>query len=154
MSVVIQLDGSALDRLFPEGSTARVELTAAVVNNMVDRLSIKKLKELPETLQLRLNAMLKSADQECERQVEKALTDAGLIKRNWSDIELTDKLRTRIKSEAEAIAGDLVRRTAQAATSEQAVKDNIEFRIGRMLDGELRKHLEEMVAAAIRAKFS
>ena len=46
MSMVIQLDSSALNALFPEGSEARLNLTTAVVNNFVTRLGVAKLSQV------------------------------------------------------------------------------------------------------------
>lgn len=44
--LVIRLDKSALEAMFPEGSAARVDLQAAVVNNFVQRISDHNIHEV------------------------------------------------------------------------------------------------------------
>lgn len=51
MSIELRIDTAALERLFPDGSAARVNLQQAVIQNFVDRhIKIKSSTDIPRML--------------------------------------------------------------------------------------------------------
>lgn len=111
--VILNLDCATLAVLFPEGSEARVNLQAAVVNNFVDRISKEKMGEMFSDQVALINSIITSKTAavraEMDAKVEEAIS-AYFNKTGYYNPTrtLTDASRQKIRDSLESDFTDTI----------------------------------------------
>ena len=141
MSIVIKLDTPAMNALFPEGSTARVELQSAVLAEIIK----KSLK--PAWVGDQVTNQIKAAQTAAVNQVLREMN----ILVGYSTLSISDALRLKFKEEArEAVAKEVAPLVREAVIERSAdlaagAKFDIGQRVNSAIDAEIN--------AAVKAKF-
>lgn len=144
MTIVIQLDKAALDKLFPEGSEARVNLQAGVINAFIDKMSMRKLEQ-----QLRgLDAQIQNAT---KRAVDEIMNKQRAIFKNdyfGKTLMITDagKEELRVKIEAELSA--IIR--GKIDELKPQVANEVKHRLDSVITSEQQIGLSELVRKLVR----
>mgnify|MGYP003559235697 CR=1 FL=1 len=142
MSMVIQLDSSALNALFPEGSEARLNLTTAVVNNFVTRLGVAKLSQVDAQVKAELDGHARAFKNGMQAHVDEILRKYDLVvdgrneRYNSGLMRLSGQAQLAIK---DAVVGEFQQHVA-GYISERAkeVREHAKERFERMEDDELK----------------
>lgn len=148
-NILLRLDSSALNALFPEGSEARIDLQQAVISEFVKKhikpgaLGPGVLREL-ETVRADVLSEINRAKEEM---AQKVLKDQGVIRDVFGRIEL--------KNEAKATINEATRKVMQneIAIAAEKLRDEIsgavEAAVNRMTENEVRMALKTHVEAVI-----
>jgi hypothetical protein len=149
MSIVIKLDTPAMNVLFPEGSTARVELQSAVLAEIVS----KNLK--PAWVGEAVTSQIKAAQTAAVAEVmrEMGFSSHGYQK---SNLVLPDSLRLKFKEEArEAVASAVAPLIREAVIERSAdIAAGSRFDITRMVESKLDAEINAQVKAKVLAALS
>lgn len=95
MTTVIRLDGAALDRLFPEGSEARLEIQRAATVQMLERLVQKDSERLLKDLGASISSQVKQV-------VGVKASELGLTGDWYRGYSLNSEQTKEIRRQAEA----------------------------------------------------
>lgn len=144
MTMVIQLDGSALDRLFPPGSEARTQLQAGVVNNFIDKMSHDKL-----------SWKLTGLDAQIEKVTQKAIDEilhkqGAVFKKDYfgKTLTITDAAREELRTKIEREINDIIREKVDAIKPQ--VANEVKHRLDAVLTAQQQTGLSELVRKLVR----
>lgn len=137
MSIQLRLDAPALAALFPEGSTARVDLQNAVMAQFINHY-------------LKPNIVTAEVLKQVEAAKSVAVSEAmrALSIRNWSNVELTEDFKRQIKKTTSDQVEQLIRTVAQDRAEEYALRAEIDLQ--RRVDSAL----ERMTVVALRDRLA
>ena len=158
----IRLDKTALDALFPEGSQARVDLSAAVVNNFVERLGRIYVEEMlgkhVTTLRKEIETQATQFKGQIELVAENAVKYYFGAESTWDHMkrQLSPAARLRI---VESINADFDE-TAKAAVEEMIDKERVQMIVMAKLSeivgcdvSSVQHTITMMVETALKEKF-
>lgn len=102
----LQLDSQALEKLFPEGTEARVELQQAVIQNIINR---RFIKESNEQIKKSVDEAAKDfALPDMKSEIDTQLR-ALLQKKGYYDVEASDKLKEQVRLAVDQEAASKIR---------------------------------------------
>lgn len=148
MSITIKLDTPAMNALFPEGSTARVELQSAVLAEIVSR----NLK--PAWVGEAVTSQIKAAQSLAVTQV---LREMGFITSSYNtNLSIPDALRLKFKEEARAaVAAEIAPLIREAVNERSAdIAAGARFDITRMVEAKLNDEINAQVKTKVLAALS
>jgi hypothetical protein len=137
MSIQLRLDAPALAALFPEGSTARVDLQNAVMAQFINHY----LK--PNIVTAEVLKQVEAAKSVAVSEVMRALSI-----RNWSNVELTEDFKRQIRKTANDQVEQLIRTVAQDRAEEYALRAEVDLQ--RRVDSAL----ERLTVAALHDRLA
>jgi hypothetical protein len=141
----LSLDTAALEALFPPGSEARVELSRAVVANLLSRLATKDLRVMSDDLR----GIVK-------QQIKDDMAREGLVSRFTGTVQLSDQARSAIKDEVSNAFYAEIRSavTDVWAEKETSIALQIDSRVQSIINSPIRATLKEVVREVLREGFT
>jgi hypothetical protein len=134
--VKIQLDTAAMDKLFPEGTQARVDLQTSVIASLAGRY-LKPGAELEKSLK-----------EHQQKAVNQACAEFGLKRATWGNgFDLTAMASERIKEQAMDTVNTQIRNIVNTQLKETL--EGIDARIQQRINYEIN----EIVKAKVAARF-
>ncbi|AHY25323.1 hypothetical protein PS2_076 [Serratia phage PS2] len=163
----LQLDSSALDRLFPEGTEARVDLQQAVLQNIVNRNFIKMSDEkISAHVEQAVKAVeLPDLNRKISDKLKSMLSNSG-----WGSISSsTQTLKDRVRLHAQEEATKVLRETISDATEtssarlteysktlvadqERRIRKIVSEQLNQTVADVLNEKFEEFISEAIRKR--
>jgi len=140
--IELKLDTQAMDKLFPEGTTARVNLQSSIIASLAGRF-LKPGAELQKVLNEHKKTIL-----------NESLADYGMKSSTWGGgYELTGMAKSRLKDECSVVVRDMISAQIKEAITEQIgsidsiVERRVTYEIDQMVKDRVTKRLKEITAA-------
>lgn len=137
MSIQLKLDAAAVASLFPEGSTIRLELQQAVINETVRKIVDRELTKTRAHI-----------ENQCRITVEQALLTEGLTSKTWQGVTLADSYKAKLKDQAIEAANTACSAAIGAAMTPLLAMIN--DRMEKMTDAAFRSRMEGLAKEALR----
>lgn len=137
MSIVINLDGTALQKLFPEGSEVRANVTAAAAGALLQKLSIKQCNLLGEQVKA-------AVDDRAREVLGEFMQSAGFARVQFAP-QVEQKLRDTVKVQVDARLSECVQSLAFEWV-DQRIKDLLDYQLQSIVERECKR----LAALAVR----
>ncbi|BEH83644.1 hypothetical protein BL02_254 [Klebsiella phage BL02] len=153
--IQLKLDTNAVLSLFPEGSTARVDLQSAIIKNVVNSVVGKRVsEEINKRIQEQLAVLMPNSSEitqiiksEFSDYVEKRYGYSNVFDVNYGNVrELSGKIKESVKQQCQTILKD-IEKEAIAHATENIIADEAAFiaRVSNNLEVTVRKAVMQRV---------
>lgn len=161
--IVVRLDRTALDAMFPEGSQARVDLSAAVVNNFVVRITDKNAHEIIAHHVATLESIVRASSVEFKEQIEfhaeRAVASYFGPRPAWD--HLNRKLSPGAQATVEALIAanftSTIQQQLQKLLTTDAIQELVMEKLSAIIGGDVnavQHNIGLMVQLALKERFS
>jgi hypothetical protein len=152
MTVKIQLDAGALDRLFPEGSEARADLARGVAVSLCEKLAIKEVKHLSDGAKQAVTDAIRGVcrddklflgyDEHTHRVHDNLMAKIRIAVRKQVDEAIAEELRVAVRDSVEAAKLDIA----------PVVQSRLEAWMTPAMDERLRQRVAQVLTNLISPK--
>lgn len=155
--ILLRLDASALNALFPEGTQARAELQQSVVAEFI-RKNIKPNamgEDTREQIERARGDALRAIKTAKDEMSNKVLADQGVTKDHWGRVELKNEAKQIINEAARQAVRDEIGKAiteqieAQAQTLRGKITSDAQAAVNRLVDSEIRAAVKARVASVV-----
>jgi hypothetical protein len=151
--ILLRINAQALEALFPEGSQARVDIQASVIDEFTRKYI--KPSSMPESVVAKLSETRMDFERRIDNEVKEALKKEGLYDLILSRTRIPPSVASKIHEQALQAVTDLITSSVRAQLEQAVVAateklaSEIESRMAKTLAIEVERRVSEAVNSRI-----
>lgn len=143
----IKLDTQAMNALFPEGSTARVDLQSAVIANLVSQLNIKYVKVLSAEITEAVKAEARKAVGQCGASTAWVMGSSKVVLSEAVTKSIQEAARTAITNQVH----EQTQKAVEQFNTEGGAAERVNSIVDRLVETRLRTFIRNEVKSVLGA---